>query len=183
MAKNTANIITFLRIPLAILMLISVPFSTWFWCFYLCAGFTDMIDGLVARKMHQESAFGAKLDSVADIVFGASLATFVIINIKLPDRLWFFILAIALLRFASYGIGFYKYHTFAALHTYANKITGVLIFMIPLLYYVLGMVTACALVCIVSAVSATEELVIIVKDKKLDRDRVSIFIRNREPKS
>lgn len=180
MQKDIANVITFLRIPLAILMLMAVPFSVVFWSFYLCAGLTDIIDGSVARKLHQESVFGAKLDSLADFVFAAAIAAFIIINTELPVWLWFCILVIVLLRFVSYGIGFYRYHTFAALHTYANKITGALIFMAPVLYYALGMTATGAIVCAVALTSATEEIVIIAKAEKLDRDCVSIFTREKK---
>lgn len=179
MKRNIANIITFLRIPLAILMFMSTPFSISFWCFYLCAGFTDIIDGTVARKMHQESFLGAKLDSLSDLVFGSALTAFIIMNIKLPVELWFCILAIALIRFISYGIGFYKFHTFSALHTYANKITGALIFISPILFYILGTIYTCIFMCIMSVISAVEELVIIVRDKELNRNCVSVFIHKK----
>ena len=64
--KQLPNIITFLRIPLSIAMLVVSPFSLFFWIFYLSSGLTDIIDGFLARKLHQESSFGAKLDSIAD---------------------------------------------------------------------------------------------------------------------
>lgn len=175
--KHVANIITFLRIPLAIAMLFSPPFSVLFWGFYFCGGFTDIIDGFVARKLNQESALGAKLDSIADFVFAGVVAIFVVINIEIPIFLWLCILCIALLRFVSYGIGFYKYHTFAPLHTYTNKITGALIFMAPIFYSVWGLVVMSLILCIMAFASALEEIVITIRSKELNRDCKSIFIR------
>lgn len=170
-----ANVITFLRIPLAIAMLFATPFSVAFWSLYLCGGFTDIIDGMVARKLNQESSFGAKLDSIADFVFAGAIAIFVVINIAMPVGFWICILGIALLRFVCYGIGFYKYHTFVALHTYANKITGVLLFMTPVLYSVWGLTVVGVILCVMAFASALEEMVIVVKSRELDRNCKSMF--------
>ena len=103
--------------------MLAVPsFSALFWIFYLGSGLTDILDGFLARKLHQESAFGAKLDSIADFVFVGCLTIFAVINMNIPRWLWLCALVIALPRFASYGIGFYKYHAFTALHTWANEL-------------------------------------------------------------
>ena len=67
--KNAANVLTFSRILFAIAMLLASPFSAVFWICYLCAGLSDVLDGIVARKCKQESDFGARLDSIADFVF------------------------------------------------------------------------------------------------------------------
>lgn len=171
-----ANTITFLRIPLAIAMLYVTPFSSVFWGIYLSSGLTDMLDGFVARRLHQESAFGAKMDSIADVVFSASIAIFLIINIEIPIWLWLCILSIALLRFISYGIGLYKYHTIASLHTYANKITGTFIFMAPIFFRVCGLTFTGVVLCIVAFFSSLEELVITIKCNKLNRNCKSIFM-------
>lgn len=171
-----ANLITFLRIPLAISMLCMAPFSTAFWIIYFICGITDMLDGLVARTLRQESANGAKLDSIADFVFAVSVATFVIINIEIPTWLWLCTLGIAILRFISYGIGFYKYHTFASLHTYANKITGAFIYMAPIIYCLCGLTVTGMALCVVAFYSSVEELAITIKSKVLNRDCKSILI-------
>lgn len=172
-----ANIITFLRIPLAMAMLFAAPFSAVFWGAYLSCGFTDIVDGFIARMLHQESSFGAKMDSIADFVFAVCAAIFVTVNIEIPIWLWLCILGIALLRFLGYGLGFYKYHTFAPLHTYANKLTGVSIFMTPILYFLCGLTFTGIILCIVAFFSSLEELVITIKSKELKRDCKSIFIR------
>ena len=170
-----ANVITFLRIPLAIAMLFVAPFSVSFWSLYVCSGFTDIIDGMVARKLNQESSFGAKLDSIADCVFVGAIVIFVVINVAMPVGFWICVLGIALLRFVCYGIGFYKYHTFVALHTYANKITGVLLFMAPVIYSVCGLTVMSVTLSGMAFSSAIEELIIVVKSKKLNRNCKSIF--------
>lgn len=177
--KHTANFVTCLRIPLAVAMLISVSFSVSFWVFYISCGLTDILDGFLARKLHQESAVGARLDSIADAVFAGCLALYIVINISLPSWIWICLLLIAMLRFLSYGIGYCRFHTFTSLHTYANKITGAMIFLSPVLYSICGLTVAGILLFITSAISALEELAITIKCRELNRDCKGLyFIKN-----
>lgn len=168
--KHLPNIITIIRIPLSIAMLFVIPFSVFFWIFYLSCGLTDMIDGFLARKLHQESEFGAKLDSISDVIFAVGITVFVAINIEISQWLGGIVLVIAMIRFASYGIGFFKYHEFTALHTLANKLAGIVLFATPILYWLSGLVLTGIIVCIVAMASACEELIIIIKSKELNRN-------------
>jgi Phosphatidylserine synthase len=68
MRRNLANFITAIRIICGVVVLFFPAFSNWFYIIYLLGGFTDAIDGTVARKLGQTSVFGARLDTVADIV-------------------------------------------------------------------------------------------------------------------
>ena len=175
--KNLANMITASRIAFALAMLLSPPFSAAFWVFYLCGGLSDVLDGPIARKLNQQSDAGARLDSIADLVFAAALAIVVIRDIHIPMWLWLCALFIALLRGVSYGVGFFKYRAFASLHTYLNKAAGAAIFALPLLYALLGLAASASIVCLVALASAVEELAITTKSKELDRDCKGLFIR------
>ena len=62
-----ADIFTGLRILCGILILFFPAFSGWYYLFYLLGGFTDAIDGTVARKLGEASDFGAKFDTTADL--------------------------------------------------------------------------------------------------------------------
>lgn len=66
-----ANLITGCRILCSIVTLFIPALSQKFYVLYLIAGFTDMIDGTVARKTSTVSELGSKLDTVADFVFVA----------------------------------------------------------------------------------------------------------------
>jgi CDP-diacylglycerol--glycerol-3-phosphate 3-phosphatidyltransferase len=175
--KYLANEITVLRIIFAIIMVVSVPFSIVFWISYVCAGLSDFLDGYIARRLNQQSESGARLDSVADGIFAICIAVIVVINVRMPVWLLSCILGIAILRFIGYGIGFYKYHTFSSLHTYANKATGFLIFAFPLLYRLMGINITGVILCSIALLSSIEELTITIESKKLNRDRKSWFIR------
>ncbi|MGD8642355.1 MAG: CDP-diacylglycerol--glycerol-3-phosphate 3-phosphatidyltransferase [Gammaproteobacteria bacterium] len=71
MFNNIPNLLTFLRI-IAIPVFIVIYYLPWsgahFWAtFIFCAAaITDWLDGYLARKLDQSSAFGAFLDPVAD---------------------------------------------------------------------------------------------------------------------
>ena len=69
MKKHIANIITGSRMAFSVPLLFIPLSSAWFTVLYLFCGFTDMIDGTVARKTGAASKFGARLDTVADFVF------------------------------------------------------------------------------------------------------------------
>ncbi len=137
-----------------------------------------MIDGYIARALHQESASGAKLDSIADFIMALSLIIIVIKNIAIPSWIWLGVIVIATLRLIAYLIGFHKYHTFSSLHTYANKLTGILLFISPIIYYVFGLTFTGILLVLISLLSTIEELLITLNSKELNRDIKSIFDKN-----
>lgn len=63
-----ANIITCIRILCSFALLLFPAFSIPFYTLYILAGYTDMIDGTVARKTGTVSELGSKLDTIADFV-------------------------------------------------------------------------------------------------------------------
>ena len=67
--KLLANGITTIRIICSIALLFFQVFSLAFYTLYITAGVSDMMDGWVARRTHTTSELGAKLDTIADIVF------------------------------------------------------------------------------------------------------------------
>lgn len=156
------------------------PFSIAFWICYFLGGLSDLLDGFVARTLNQQSAKGAKIDSIADFVFAVSIFIIVLKHIFLPGWLWRFISLILVTRIITFSVGFYKYRTFSSLHTYFNKASGLLIFMFPLLYIILKLDVAGTIVCIISFVASVEELVITVKSSRLDRDCKGLFLGERD---
>ena len=66
---DIANIITSCRILCSMGILCFPAFSPEFYTMYFLCGFSDMIDGTIARKTNAVSEFGSKLDTVADFVF------------------------------------------------------------------------------------------------------------------
>lgn len=173
--KNIANLITLLRIVLAAAMLFLRPFSFAFWLCYFLAGLSDGIDGWIARRFHLQSDTGAKLDSIADLILAAAITIVVFTHIQIPAWVWLLICLTAMLRIISYGIGFYKYHTFSALHTYLNKFTGCFILMFPLLTLFFRPNFIFSVTCCFAVISAIEELLITITSNKLQRNRKCFF--------
>ncbi|MFB0920310.1 MAG: CDP-alcohol phosphatidyltransferase family protein [Oscillospiraceae bacterium] len=174
--KHLANYITISRFVFAVLLLLAKPFSVLFWAWYICGGISDLLDGPVARKLGQTSETGAKLDSAADFLFILCVGIAVIRSVTFPAWVLICVVIIAAVRLAAYSIGYFKYRTFAALHTILNKITGALLFAFPVLYRLLGMNAACGIVCGIALVSSVEELILAIISKELDRNRKGLFL-------
>ena len=64
-----ANVITLIRMGLAISLLFIKKYSISFLIIYTICGFTDILDGYIARKTKTESNFGAKLDTISYLLF------------------------------------------------------------------------------------------------------------------
>ncbi|MBU0799440.1 MAG: CDP-diacylglycerol--glycerol-3-phosphate 3-phosphatidyltransferase [Alphaproteobacteria bacterium] len=74
MMNNLANILTVARVLLLpfIILLLFLPFHWAAWLcliLYIVAAITDFLDGWVARKYNQITAFGRFLDPIADKIF------------------------------------------------------------------------------------------------------------------
>lgn len=152
-----ANLITGLRILCAAAILFCPALSPAFYIFYGCAGITDMVDGAVARKTNTVSAFGAALDSIADLALVAACLSKLIPVLALPKGLLIWIAVIALIKAVNLVSGFVMRKRFVALHTTMNKVTGVLLFALPLTLPVLDVRYSGAVVCAVAAFAAVQE--------------------------
>jgi cardiolipin synthase (CMP-forming) len=78
MPLNLPNLLTLSRIvaiPLVIVtFFLPAPFGPWAGCaLFAAAGFTDWLDGQLARRWHQQSAWGRVLDPIADKLLVATI--------------------------------------------------------------------------------------------------------------
>ena len=67
--KRIPNLLSMSRIVLCLPLLMVDAMTVPFWTLYVTAGTTDILDGILVRQWVVESKFGARLDSLADIVF------------------------------------------------------------------------------------------------------------------
>lgn len=130
--KQLANIITSLRIVCSLFLLLYPLFSVGFYILYLLCGVSDMIDGAIARRMGCTSNVGAKLDTIADLVF--TIAAFIkfLPIIHIPCWLWVWVGGIAIIKIGNIIWGVIHKHSLISLHSILNKITGVMLFILPL---------------------------------------------------
>lgn len=127
-----ANIITFFRIICSIVLLFVPTFSPIFYILYIAAGISDMLDGFVARKTKTASDFGAGLDSAADAVFVAVCFIRILPCLHIRLWVWIWIAVIACIKAINILSGVVRQRKIIMLHTVANKITGLLLFLMPL---------------------------------------------------
>ncbi|MBQ6988861.1 MAG: CDP-alcohol phosphatidyltransferase family protein [Alistipes sp.] len=157
MKKQIANIITSCRILCSILMLFCPAFSAQFYILYLICGFSDMVDGTVARKTNSISEFGAQLDTVADFIFVAVSLIKLLPLIQVPSWLWLWIILIAIIKISNIIWGFICMKKLISLHTVMNKTTGVLLFLLPLTLHFVELKYSSVVVCSIATLSAIQE--------------------------
>ena len=152
-----ANIITVIRLLCSVALLFCQFPSPAFYVLYVTAGITDMIDGAVARKTNTVSEFGAKLDTAADFVFVAVCLIKLIPSLDVPKWLYVWIAVIALVKGINIVSGYVMRKEFIAVHSVMNKVTGILLFLLPLTLQALDLKYTGAAVCTVASFAAVQE--------------------------
>ena len=157
MKKHIANLITGLRMVFSTgLLFCSVP-SAAFYALYLSAGFTDMVDGKVARMLKTDGGFGAKLDSVADLFFVVVCLVKLLPVLDLPLFLLVWTGVIVLIKITNV-VSAYAWRGKVALpHTVLNKITGFMLFLLPLTINGMDISYSGAAVCALATFAAIQE--------------------------
>lgn len=177
--RHFANMITFSRIILSPILFFLHPFSLVFLIVYSYCGFSDILDGWVAKKGHVQNQTGAALDSLADLVY-ISVTLFICLpQLKIAGWLFWWVITILSVRIFSILVCINKYQMFIPfIHTNMNKLTGFLLFFLPFTYFVQGtsfyLPTLMAM-CIVASISSFEELSIHMLSDHLRRNVPTIF--------
>ena len=152
-----ANIITCIRIICSIVLLFCPVFSPAFYALYITAGVSDMADGAVARKTGAVSEFGSKFDTAADFVLVAVCLIRMIPVIHVPAWLIVWIVVIAVIKAINLISGYSLQKKTAVLHTVMNKVTGILLFVLPLTLTAVDLKYSGAIVCAVATFAAIQE--------------------------
>lgn len=180
--KHIADILTAARIAAAVAMLFVPPLSALFFVIYTAGGITDMTDGAVARKCGTAGAHGSRLDSIADLLFCSS-ALFRLLPVmwgSFPVFVLWAAAGVAGVKISAAVIGAVRFRRMAFLHTYANKLTGAAVFLLPY-FHSLGCFTAlCAAVCAIAILAAAEELACVLKMKEYDAEKRGIIWQRTE---
>ncbi len=164
MAKYIANILTGCRIFGSILLLFFPAFSLEFYVTYLLCGFSDMIDGTIARKTNSTSKFGSQLDTIADLIFIVVSLFKLLPAIRIPGWLWIWGGVIAVIKISNIIWGYVSKKQFISLHTIMNKVTGLLLFLLPLTISFVELRYTAIVVCSVATFSAIQEGFYIITD-------------------
>ena len=153
-----ANYITVSRILFSLLLLCFSPSSRIFAVFYLLCGVTDVLDGFAARKLHTESEKGAVLDSAADLFFAVVYAMKILPLLNIPLWIWIWTAIIATAKVTGILIASKKAQRLSIEHSFGNKLTGLLLFFLPLSVCVADVKYGAVLVCIVATVTVIKEM-------------------------
>ena len=167
MKKQIANMITVSRIWGSVCLLFCPAFSVAFYIAYLFCGITDMVDGTIARKTNSVSETGARLDTVADIVFVAVCFAKILPMMQFPAWLWLWIVAIAVIKTTNIVWGLIHNKKLVSVHTFLNKTTGFLLFIFPLTMGVVEPICSAVILCSLATASAISELHYTRKGKEI----------------
>lgn len=165
MKKYIANILTGIRIIFSLPLLFIPTFSVWFYAIYLFCGCTDMIDGTIARKIGTASSFGAKLDTVADFLFMLICSIKILPLLYIPAWLWGWIIAIAIMKICNSTFVFIRRKKLLSAHTLLNKITGLALFLLPLLLPFIQPIYNITILCTLATIATTQEVYYSAKNR------------------
>ena len=141
--RRIVNGLTYARILLSAVLL-TLPYGRTFLALYALCGATDVLDGFAARRMRVASEAGAKLDSIADGCFAVVYAVRIVPVLAISPFLIGWIVFIAAGRIVFMA----KKREMTLPHSFPNRLTGILVFMIPLTQRFIGVkccvIAACA---------------------------------------
>ena len=173
------NIITLLRIAGALGLLLCDVTGGMFWIIYGLCGFSDIVDGWLARKLKCVTKTGALLDSVADICFVACCAWKFLPILELPQWLWLWAGVIVAIKVVNQLSALIMYRRCCFPHTIANKATGFLLFIaVPMTFWSIIPIT---IVTAVATFAAIQEGHFIRTNKTMNRfnfNTVGLFTRD-----
>ena len=125
-----------------------------------------MIDGRIARKTNSTNKFGSQLDTIADFVFVAASLFKLLPAIHIPQWLWIWGGVIAVIKISNIIWGYVSKKQFVSLHTMMNKVTGFLLFLLPLTMPFGELNSFAMAVCTVATLSAIQEGVYVISDSE-----------------
>jgi len=148
--------------------------------YFLC-GISDVADGYLARRYKLETRLGERLDSLGDAAFSGAVLYLLIVYTDIIKTHWAIIgiALVTILRVINFIITRAKFKTWAAMHTWGNKATGILLYLyapIVLIFNTILLIPGLVL-CFIAATSSIEEMAILLTSKQYDANCKSIFIR------
>ena len=155
--RYLANILSGSRLLLAPCLLAAEPFSPTFWVIYVYCGVSDMLDGSIARHSGSVSKRGALLDSLADLALALVCCIKLLPLLKLKSWIWLWLGLILLIKLSNLISGLICHRRLLFLHTPANKLIGLLIFLWLLTIPFCEPNISAPLLCVVASFSAIQE--------------------------
>lgn len=149
-----ANVITISRIVSSLILLLCPTLSASFYCVYVLTGITDFLDGFIARRTRTTSQLGAKIDTMADTIFVVVCLIKFLPEIRFPLWIYIWIVVVAIINII---LGFMVNKKYPAVHSVMNKITGVILFLLPLTFARIDLRYSGAFACVAVTFAAIQE--------------------------
>ena len=145
----------------------------------LVTGATDFLDGYLARRLGQESAAGARLDSLADnLLLVSAMAWIELLHPEILSQNTVLVVVTFAIYLASLSTGLIKFHQLGNLHLYSSKVAGGALYSFAVITLLAGVYSPPLLWLAAAAfmVSSTETLVAQVLLSAVDENMGSIFL-------
>lgn len=159
------NYLTISRIIFSIFLLLPKSFSLIFYLIYIYCGISDILDGIIARINNNETILGEKLDSIADFIFIIVSMYKILPFISLNNISIILIIIIMIIKLFNASFLYIVNKKLISLHTIPNKITGLLLFIYPLLLKIKLNIYILILIALYSAINEMITINKIRKDK------------------
>ncbi len=135
---NVLSVLRLLLVPVIwALALLNQPFYVG--AALIAAGLTDALDGFIARKWSLVTAYGSRLDSIADTLIEISIVASVLLlkpeiftGHKLLLSAWIVVEAL------SFAVGWIKFRRIANLHLYLTKASGLAGYIFVIYTFMIG---------------------------------------------
>ena len=182
------NLLSLLRIALVPVLALSAAFNQGhlFLLVLAISLLSDLLDGYFARKLHQVTELGARLDSWADIAtYAMMLLGLYLIWPRIFDQQFFFLMAGTLSYLLPVIIALFRFGSYPSYHTWGAKLAALLV--APAFYLLIlnDQQLFFRMIIILHVVVALEEVAITFFLKKSETNVASILtiIANRNNKS
>lgn len=149
-----ANVITATRIAASAAMLTCGPTDSAFWFLYAWCGISDIVDGPIARRLGEESALGARLDSAADLIFAVSCCLSLLPECGLAAWLITAIAVLTIVKVLFYALAGGKVRD---VHSKENKVAGLVAFVTLPALFLTSLSVAALPACILAGYSIFQE--------------------------
>lgn len=145
---------------------------------FIIIGVTDKLDGTIARYLNQTSHLGAKLDTMADMVFYPLITIWLYrFAPEVVDGWWTLVYLLAGLFFAKMILGKIKFGEIPVFHTIGGKTFAASLFFF-MIVAILSPETAAKIfpvLCFIGYVNQLEEMYIFMTREKVDENIRSAF--------
>ena len=180
---NLLSLFRLLGVPL-LFWFVTFESELWFIGWFLILGFTDFLDGYLARKWNQVTDLGSMLDSIADLAYYISAAWLLITlfpDYILPNLgilIVFFVLLVLFIVISKWKTGAVLF-----LHTHISRLAGVLVFVTMLLSFYADTTLLVRGVILLYTIAIIEFSAIFLIFGRVDLDTRSILWLTKEQKT